>query len=1014
MRLYVELGERGAALRCYRQLEETLRRDLDVVPEPATLALGRAVLQPSAETATSPTETATPSADAATPVARATPVRRALAAFRCRTPLVGRAAELARLGAALATVEHGARIVFIGGEPGIGKTRLMQEFGNTSLALGYTVLYGACHEEESSWPYAPVVHALARFCRRQDRDYLRVAFSGCAAISRLMPELAGDLPDLDPGPPLPTDQERRVLHHAIATFLAQVAGAGPVLLLLDDLQWAGETTLALIRDLLSEAEDLPLLLLATYRDGDVEAAHPLSATMLSLERAGSAERLTLGPLPPADVRQLVALLGGGTGPMPDDLLRRAGGNPFLTEGLLAGSDAAEGSPEASQPRTSEVVGASIRRRAALLPAPGLDVLQTAAAIGEQFPRGLVQRVAGLDDATVIAALDAALRAQLLRETGEGYGFQHALVRDVLYAAISRERRELLHGRIGETLDADAGSGPGHLDAIAFHYSRSPRHREQAIEALFRAGRESARIYANAEAVEDFRRALDLLAHLPAGAARDARGCAIGIALADVETLRGEHAAALAAAQAALAVARAPEERAGLLRRIGVLEAGRGEEGAWARFTAAEAMLAAQPRGVEWGRLRVAMARALIDRDDPAAALPLLREALALFQAVGGGTRAFGDLATAYNALGGSLIGADATADDTARALEYWREALQLWEAIGDEDGVARAYHNLGLGHRMRAEWEMALARLQQAESISHRTGHRRLQALAQANLGECFLALGRWSEARTTLAHAAEQAERAGQISTAAHACANAGWVSLALGAVADGERWLTLSLTLADRLGSISHRWFTLRGLGRLAEIRDLPSEAERYYRDACSASEGEEPRCRIASLLDLSRVARLRADHARARSHRAQARQALAGHTGDWVILLRAALALEDGLAHAEADDDGAATHLLAEAAALAEQVTLEPAEAQAIHMQATIALASCRLRLVLAGQEPPVEAVADVLAELQALRQLAEQRARRDVLLVAQHALSEARRAVSEHAQGSTLLRALPRSC
>src|SRR5262249_5263251 len=144
--------------------------------------------------------------------ARPTPERRLGAPFRFRTSLVGRRPELARLDAALTAARGGARAVFIGGEPGIGKTRLIQEFGNPISPRGATVLYGACHLEERSWPYGPIVRALARYCRRQDAARLRVDFQGCAAIGHLMPELLADLPDLDPGPLLPNDLERRVLH----------------------------------------------------------------------------------------------------------------------------------------------------------------------------------------------------------------------------------------------------------------------------------------------------------------------------------------------------------------------------------------------------------------------------------------------------------------------------------------------------------------------------------------------------------------------------------------------------------------------------------------------------------------------------------------------------------------------------------------------------------------------------------------------------------------------------------
>jgi tetratricopeptide (TPR) repeat protein len=566
------------------------------------------------------------------------------------------------------------------------------------------------------------------------------------------------------------------------------------------------------------------------------------------------------------------------------------------------------------------------------------------------------------------------------------------VRDVLYATVGRERREILHGRIGEALAGAPSTQPGQLDAVAYHFSRSPRHIERAIDTLGRAGRDAARLYANGEAVQHFQRALALLARLPAGAARNARMCAVGIALADVEALRGEPEAALAAARAAMTVAQEPEERAALFRRIGALAAGLGEDDAWAHFTAAATLLEDGIHGAEWARLRVAMARTLIDRGDLVPALPLLADALALLQADDPLGQELGDLAEAYNALGGALISHDAPPEATSRALACWQQALRLWETIGNEDGVARAHHNLGLGHRARGEWDQALTRLREAELISQRTGNRRLQALAAVNQGECLMTMGRWRDALVVSTQGAAGAERAGQLTGVAFACANAGWICLACGDLREADRWLARSLALADQLGTVTHRWFTLRGLGQVAVARGLLADAHTHHQDALAVGL-EEHRCRIASLIDLAQLARLRRDLVQARSLLQEANAALADETNDWAILLLAASALEEGLTHAEEHNWMTVESMLAQAMILAERVASEPAEALSLRIHALIALGLSWLERPSEGGQQDPAMLSEARRHLEDAYRLSRQSGRLDCLLRAQLALAEA---------------------
>ena len=288
----------------------------------------------------------------------------------CSPELIGRAAELAALGAALADVRCGqGRLVLVEGDAGIGKTRLVEEF--TGQADGVRVLAGGGIPLASDTPYAPVLSILQ-------------------ALARLHPPAAaGLLPQDVPGRADPYGPTR--LLAAAADAVRAVTAETPVVLVVEDLHWADASTCGLVSFLARAIRADPVLLVATVRAEELDPARPVSVMIGELARMPHAERLVLAPMDRAGVAALVQAITGvaPTARVTDRLVQRAAGNPFFTEELLAAG------PDAATLPAS--VGDVLAARVARLPAAGQRVLGAASVLGRAVPHRLLAAVAEAAD-----------------------------------------------------------------------------------------------------------------------------------------------------------------------------------------------------------------------------------------------------------------------------------------------------------------------------------------------------------------------------------------------------------------------------------------------------------------------------------------------------------------------------------------------------------------------------------------------------------------------------------------
>lgn len=439
---------------------------------------------------------------------------------------VSREKELGVLRDAWSSAKAGHRVLaLVAGEPGIGKTALTAELARQVRADGGLVLYGRWDEHVLA-PYQAFREALTDYARACPEAVLRRDLGDLAGeIARLYPVPAQRVGVPAAAPMAAAEAERFRLFESLDTWLGRMAARHPVLLVLDDLQWADQSSLLLLPHLMRAKRSTPLLAVAMYRDIGPESSG-FAAALPSLSRDIDCRRLWLGGL---EHDAVTALLEDAAGrpfgeresAMVTELERETAGNPFfllemarhLSEGGVFDRDVASlGGAPAGIP---ESVRDMVRSRLQRLSDGCAEILAIASLVGERFDAALLASAASLDDTVTIALLEEAERAGLVAEIDDDadggldyWRFSHSLTRRVTAEELSRSRRARLHHRIGETLEARPDVPPAEL---AHHFGAAAKGAaEKAIGYERLAGERALREVAAEVAVRHFRRALELL------------------------------------------------------------------------------------------------------------------------------------------------------------------------------------------------------------------------------------------------------------------------------------------------------------------------------------------------------------------------------------------------------------------------------------------------------------------------------------------------------------------------
>ena len=661
--------------------------------------------------------------------------------------LVGRGEQLAALDAALdRACGGGAVTLLVGGEAGIGKSRLVNEFATGARAGGARVLRGGCLDlGTDGLPFAPFSAMIRELVRDLGAEQVAGLLPGRAAsdLARLLPEFGE--PDREADPVV----ARARLFEQVLTLVERLAEDAAVVLVIEDAHWADRSTRDLLAFLIGSQQALcNVLIIVTYRSDELHRSHPLRALLAELDRLGWVERMELPRLTPFHANELVACITGSepAASLVDEVYRRTEGNPLFVEELLC----CDGGMSAELPESLRDLLLAAARR---LPEETQDLLRAASAGGQRNGDAVLAAVTGHSSDDLTRALRPAVSANVLLADDGGYTFRHALIREAVYDDLLPGERTRLHTCFAEVLGADSTLVPAGRAAIEqAHHWYHAHDTTSALTSAWLAAADAGRALAHAEQLTLLARVLELWDKVPDADERigashltvlEQAACAAEAA-DNSERGVGFASAALQEVDAAAEPARA----ALLLLTRARLARHSGRESETADLRAALELV---PPGTDDG----ARAKVLISGIKH---VPEMSGAAAQDVAVEARTlaRRAGDGATEAAALA-ELASIDSGLGDDAAALQRFDEARAIAMRAGAHGqllhiAVNESHVLEGIGEHERAE-RTARAGIAQAGAygLARTTG-----TFLAINVAEPLVSLGRWDEALEAIEHALE------------------------------------------------------------------------------------------------------------------------------------------------------------------------------------------------------------------------------------------------------------------
>ena len=778
---------------------------------------------------------------------------------------VGRHAELRRLEALLGGVisDETFATVLIGGEAGVGKTRLLSEFRARAEASGARYLSGACVDlGEGARPYDPLVAALRPWLRSlEESEFRRIVGPARDEIVRLLPDLApaGER-HAAADPVAPSTQS--LLFLSLLGLIERLAAETPTVIALEDLHWADRSTRDMLQYLVRSIDQAHLMLVGTYRTDELNERHPLFGLLAELQRTGRVERLDLTRFSRSEVgEQLAGILGRSpSGALVARIHERGGGNPFFNEELLV-------SAERGEDRLGLTLRETLLARVGALSVAARDVLRVVAVAGPSARHDVLERVTGSPPDELAAALREAVELHLL-VTGddEVMRFRHALLQEAVYEELLPGERLVLHGRVAEAVEGlriGADTDATVASELAHHWYEA-RDARRALPALLRAGQAAERVFAFGNAFAHYHLALSLWP----SADPDLDGMPrreLVTRTAESAALSGAYDRAIDLTQGALTGGsdgeRDPVEMGMLLERLAAYHLGAGDSDA-AEPVARRALdlLPADPPSVARVRVMVTLAQALGLQSRFAESNDLAQEASALARVA--------DSERAQIRALGCLGRNAASVGDTVTGVRTLRQALALARSAGNFDDAAEICIDLAQALHWAGDLDEACSVADDGIRESSRWGTAGFAGALGAVRGVCAFRLGRWSEAEDWIGSALEH-DPVGSPGVLAHV--GQALLDIGRGRLDSAADHLEIVLLICQRVTAVG--WTDLYSTMALLSIwRGRPSEALESIREnlARSADPERDIHMRTSYVLgvraaaDLAEVARPTGDAA------------------------------------------------------------------------------------------------------------------------------------------------------
>ena len=820
--------------------------------------------------------------------------------------LVGRAAELATLDVALRRAAEGhPAVVVIGGDAGIGKTRLVAEFSAGARQAGARVYAGACLDlDGEGLPYGPFLECLRGIGRDRDPADLALILGQVGAeLALLAPGFARfvgaeQVPEPDGGPTSPAmvanpgDQVR--LFELTLALIERLGAIEPFVLVLEDLHWGDPASRDLLAFLARNLRHERAMVVATFRTEDLERGHPLLVLLAELGRLPIVERIDLKPLGLSEQREMLAAILGRrpSTALVERIHDRAEGNPFFAEELLAAVDrppalgAAEFAPDrrgAPPPRSLRDI---LLGRITGLAETTQRILRAVAVAGAHADDELVAELTGLTDDEVTDGVREAIERHVLEvdPATDRYRFRHALLAEVVAAELLPGERKRLHGEVARHLSGVGGAGgasgggmAGATAAELAHHWATAGVEPEALTASIEAARAATAVHAHADAHRQAERALALWPRVDDAAERTGidRVELLLMAASSADLAgRGDRAVALAR-EAIEAVDEAAEPiRVALIRsRLAYYLWTSGEsQASIAEHRAAIALIPAEPPTAERARVVGGLAAALMPTGKYRESMELAEEAIATLRAA----KSHDGEARLLNVLGVDLVGLG----DIEAGLDHLRVAVRLARESGPPEILLGALHNLAFFLAQTDRFEEGLRLATDGIETARRIGlERRYGAGFLASAGDILHRSGRWDEADALTREGIDlDVDPSGSIYLQA---------TRAMILAARGDRaGVTEALASADRLaeGDIDPdvQAYLLQARAEAALIEGRPADALRAIQEALEAFAGSDEILLVAPLLvaGLTAAADIADD---ARAFRDTKRLASAQRTGE-----------------------------------------------------------------------------------------------------------------------------------
>jgi predicted ATPase len=811
--------------------------------------------------------------------------------------LVDRHQEVARIERHLTDAEP--PLLLLAGEPGIGKSRLLQEAVIRGTSEGWFVAEGTCRRSGGG-PYEPLLQALAGAAHRLEHDELRSALYECGWLARLLPELAETGLVQMPEWTLPADQERRLMTFAAERFLRNIAGPAGTLLVLDNLQWAGPDALDLLRALIDVAPKFGLRMIGAFRSNEVGPDSPLGVAISDLAVEMLATLETIGPLAPDAAAELLSVQLAGGKEVSDHLrsavLQKSEGVPFALVSYAQWLRASA-LPEQDGPTTLALpwnLAQMVRQRIAALPEAAQAVVWIAAVAEGDDPRDLLLMVAqrlGYGELTAARGLDAACEAGLLVERDhDTYGFVHDITQEVVEHTLGMAQRAHLHHEIAAALASRRGI-PREAEALAAHYMEAGEP-DEAVIYLERAGTRASALHAHAAAETCYR---SLAEHLDrrgqadeAARAHEHLGTALGHmgrydqALEELERAVDEYRAVgdrdgrgRAAAQLGWVYYARGNHRQGVARlEREVADGADLSDRSMALLHMSLARLYTMSghyaRALDSAEHAVALAReeqephllalAEMEHGTALAMMDRLPESLSVFE------QAAIPLSGAAGALWTQTLAVDHVTMDHIRrgefdnALRNLKQGLALAQLLDDPYITAVVTLNRGVLRFFTGNWQRARAHLVRASVMLQ--VHRSITRSAQAAvwLGRLELATGRWERAQQDCARGTDLAERSGDVGSVIIAQCTLAELALVLGNAEEARLRLEPVLARTESRESDLTEAMALLGSAYLA-LGD-EQQAEALVAASVTRAAATGLRCALADALRIQAMVAARAE--------------------------------------------------------------------------------------------------------------------------------------------------------